>query len=299
MKTVLITGASGFLGQAIVKELSASEDWEIYAVTSGRRAVSFPKGVHTVAADLTSESSRKELFQMISPHSMIHLAWNLSKRGFLNSDTNLTWMTASLDLLNLFARGGKRFLFAGSSSEYGYNRPICRESDATEPSDLYGLCKLSFERIAAQFCASCGVECSTLRIFPVYGPGEGSTVHAIPAAIDALLRGEQFVCKGPNNIWDYVYVDDVAKAAVSVLESSFCGTVNIASGKGTPMRDAFCAVAAQLGREDLLLFENEHIPGKTLIGDTRVLREKLGFDEFTPFARGMKATVSWWKDQRM
>jgi nucleoside-diphosphate-sugar epimerase len=297
MNDLLITGASGFLGQAIIQELSIKSEWNIFAVVSGRRNVTFPENVRVFTADLTNYLDRETLFQKVNPQYMLHLAWDLSNKKFINSENNIIWLQSSLDLLRLFSRGGKRFLFSGSSSEYGYLRHVCKESDELLPSDLYGECKLAFERVLLRHASAIGIQSSSLRVFPVYGPGEENVVHAIPAAIDTLMRRREFICKAPNNKWDYIYINDAAKAIIKVLESEYVGPVNISSGIGITMKMIFESIAKCLGEEELLSFDNENIPGHSLIGDNSILRDCVGYKSFLTFQEGIKNTVSWWKEK--
>jgi nucleoside-diphosphate-sugar epimerase len=84
-KRILITGASGFLGQVVTIKLAMEEKWDIYAVTTGRRAISFPKNVTVICSDLFNEAKRIELMESIAPHILVHLAWETND---LFSDNN-------------------------------------------------------------------------------------------------------------------------------------------------------------------------------------------------------------------
>lgn len=297
--SVLVTGASGFLGKAITSKLADKPQFTVYAVTSGRRSVSFPATVKTVAANLLDREACRKLIQETQPSIMCHLAWGLVDSKFLISPDNICWLETGLQLLSLFKEhGGRRFVFAGSSAEYGYENSICKEDEQGNPSDLYGVCKAAFTAVAAKFCADNGMEFVSARIFSVYGAGETHLLHAVPVAIDALMRGNVFVCKSPNNIWDYIYIDDAAAATVMLLESDFCGIINIASGVGSTMREVFTTIAEQLGKESLLSFENEDLPGLMLVADTAVLNEIIGFSCNYDLHEGLKQTIGWRQKQQ-
>lgn len=274
-------------------------DWEIYALTSGRRMVDMPIGVRVVSADLRRADQCEELLERIRPSVMIHLAWNLEGKDFLSIDENLRWLEISLRLLRAFNRygtGERRFVFSGSSAEYGYQQEICREDGPAQPEDLYGTCKLQFSNVACAFSEIYGIRFVNVRFFSVYGPGESHLLHIIPVEIDTLLRGHPFVCKGPNNIWDYVYIADAAEAVVNILESDYCGCVNVGNG-AISMREVTSIIAELTGRKELLSFENENAPGKMLISDTRILHEKIGFTPTIGVRAGLEKTVAWWRLQ--
>ena len=63
------------------------------------------------------------------------------------------------------------------------------------------------------------------------------------------------------------------------------------------MKNVFRAIEHILGMEGMIYYENEDAPGKTLIGDNRLLREALHFDAFTPLDDGIKKAVWWMKEQ--
>ncbi len=298
MKKLMITGAGGFLGTNLIKKLYYLKEYEIVAVISGRREIQFPFDVRIEKADLLSEEGRKDLLNKEKPDILVHLAWGLSDKNFLNDPVNIEWLEASKALLHLFKEnGGKSFLFSGSSSEYGYECGICREMGKAEPSDLYGKSKLDFEKYANEFCNRVGIKAKFARVFPVYGPGEKHILHAIPSAIFALMNEGKFVCKGPNNAWDYIYIEDAAKAMVKLLQSEYCGTVNICSGRAVTMKNVFCEISNILNKQDAVIYENESVAGKTLVGDKTILCETLEYVEFTPFEEGIKKTVEWFRDQ--
>jgi UDP-glucose 4-epimerase len=206
MQKVLITGASGFIGRSITAMAAKQPEWDVHAVISGRREVRFPENVAVEKVNLLDLSESEKLVGRLRPDIILHLAWDLGGRDFLNSPENLAWTEVSLRLLRTFIQfGGKRFIFSGSSAEYGYNQNLCTESGPARPSDVYGVCKLAVTNMTSQFCSSQKIGFCILRFFSVYGAGESNRLHVIPSAIASFLEGRDFVCKGPNNVWDYVF----------------------------------------------------------------------------------------------
>lgn len=296
METLLITGAGGFFGTAVIKQLAKANRYRIVAVTSGRKQICFPDGVLAETADLLSGC--ESLIARVKPDVILHLAWGRQDGAARNSDANIEWLEASCRILRAFLKnGGRRFVFAGTSSEYEGDSGLRQEEPADVQMSMYGETKRAFSAVASNYCQRVGVEFVDARLFTLYGENDRHELGAIPLCIRTLMKDEPFVCKAPNTIRDYVYVEDAAKAIERILESDYAGSVNISSGQPRAMREVFGFIADTLGKRDLLSFENEDACGLILAGDNRVLKNTIGFCDFTPFEDGMKKTIEWWRDQ--
>lgn len=153
MKKLLITGASGLLGKAVLKQLKGRMEYEVYAVTRYERHLETHTDIHVIECNLATEAQRERLMENIKPDILLHLAWNQEEASFRMSDTNLLWLNISISLLYLFEQyGGKRFLFAGSSSEYDGSDGVMHEAVDVIPASLYGLCKKTFNEFAREYC---------------------------------------------------------------------------------------------------------------------------------------------------
>ncbi len=296
MKTLMITGAGGLIGSAVIRQLAQEDKNLIVAVTSGRRKVFFPSNVREESANLLVPEEQRALLERVKPDVLYHLAWALDGEGFLSSDNNIRWLEASCSLLRTFAEiGGKEFFFAGSSAEYGAGE-YCKEDDICAPQSLYGECKLAFDRIADSFCRLNGIRFVCTRFFSVYGPGDRRLGRALPTAVQTLLKGEPFTCKGPNNAWDYVFTEDIGRAVSVIISSDITGPVNVSSGKAVTMKQVFTEISRELNGQKLLSFENENQSGHYLVGDNSVLRG-IGFFDYTPLEDGIRKTIQWWREQ--
>jgi len=277
MIRLLLTGASGFLGRPILQELADSGDYDIYAVTSGRRAVEFPKNVKTVSANLLDRAESGKLIEEIRPEIMVHFAWDLSDSGYLKSSNNFLWLEESLFLLRTFIEaGGKYFAFAGSCSEYGTFKGFS-ESEHENNATLYGRCKSSFQTAAEKLCEINGVGYTNLRIFSTMGKGMKPGLAATTIAVASFAAGERFTCKAPYNIWDFISVDDVARAVCAVVKKQHIGAVNIGSGVPNIVGDIYKAIARKMKSEHLLSLDYENKSCDINVADTNVLSNIIGY----------------------
>ena len=91
MKKILVTGAGGFLGSAVIERLAKLDKYVTTAVISGRHPVEFPSNIHVKTANLLNENEREELMRDTRPDIILHLAWGLVGKDFWYSEENLTW----------------------------------------------------------------------------------------------------------------------------------------------------------------------------------------------------------------
>jgi len=298
MKKIMITGASGFLGKYVTEQFAMSGQYEVYAITSGRRSVEFPKGVIVKNADLLNEKETGDLIEEIQPDIMCHLAWALEDHKFLNSEKNIDWLAASIFMLRHFIKNkGSQVLFAGSSSEYGIGSLGYCETVRGREYSLYGITKYTFEQFAKTYCESSGVTFVCARYFSIYGPNDLREGRAIPTAIQTLMKGKKFICRVPYNIWDFVYVEDCARATFQLVEQKCTGCYNVASGKPQMMKDVFRLISEILQCTDLVEYNLDSTEGVSLTADSTRLKEAVGDVCNTPLRDGLEKTIAWWKKE--
>ena len=151
--------------------------------------------------------------------------------------------------------------------------------------------------IFESYAKQSGVSAAWGRIFFPYGPYEYPD-RLVPSVINALLKGEEARCTNGEQVRDFLYVEDIADAFVSLLESEVQGAVNIASGKPTAVKEIICEIGRQLGRSDLIrlgaLPQREGDPN-FLVADVKRLNEEVGWAPKTDLVSGIKKTIEWWK----
>lgn len=239
MKRVLVTGSSGFIGRYAAKEF-AQRGYEVVAV--GSREI-----------DLLDMARTRDMVRRTSATHLAHFAWYSEHGKVWNSPENQHWADASVELFEYFIRsGGQRAFFAGSCAEYdGSFQPMHERETPANPASEYGRSKNLLRQRVQEIAGEHSVGVAWGRIFFVYGPGENEARLA-PSILLPLMRNERAIVRCGNHVRDFLHVGDVANAAVSLLDSSFDGVVNIASGEGIKLSDFAMKLARLAGREELL-----------------------------------------------
>ncbi|MDR0654035.1 MAG: NAD(P)-dependent oxidoreductase [Synergistaceae bacterium] len=214
-ETVLVTGAGGFIGRYVVKELSDN----------------YPYDIHAFRGDLFS-TNLDYYVGRLAPSYLINLAW-VTGEGYLDSRENLMFVQKSLELYDAFyGYGGKRAVFIGTEQEYERSDKPLTETGAISPISYYAECKADLGRILLKSSEVGGNGFVWCRLFFIYGAGERPK-HLAPSLIRGLLANERVDCPYEGLVRDYVYVKDVAGAICHCLASGFSGAVNISGGRDT------------------------------------------------------------------
>jgi len=137
-----------------------------------------------------------------------------------------------------------------------------------------------------------------VRFFYQYGPHEDPR-RLVPVIINSLLNGEEVKLVPGDRTRDYLYIEDVASAVCAVVQSDVTGSVNIASGLPTTVRDIALKISHLLNRTDLIkIGALPYSAGEPmhLLADNTKLRGT-GWKPLVNLEDGLRQTVEWWKSQ--
>lgn len=231
---VLLTGASGFIGRQcykFLKELGC----EVVGICNKNNIADS----HLVKLDLleTHPKYLKEFVEYTRADTLLHTAWDVGP-GYQNSVNNLAWAAKSLELVKEFyATGGKRVVTVGSCFEYDFtyrieNYPLHENYIGQKsPTTVYGTSKLSMYNMIRKYAESKNLNYAHARVFYLFGPHEASN-RLVPSITRSLLEKGTADCSHGAQIRDFMYVEDVADAIVTLTTfPSTNGLFNIGSGK--------------------------------------------------------------------
>jgi nucleoside-diphosphate-sugar epimerase len=299
-KKVLLTGANGFIGRHAIPFL-AKLGYEVHAVFyPNDSGLNEGKNIFLHRCNLLNMEEQKQLLAKIKPTHLLHFAWYAVPGKYWTSIENLRWVQASINLLiDFIENGGTRAVFAGSCAEYDWNYGYCSEGiTPTRPQTLYGTCKNSLQEIVSQFSKQTGVSSAWGRIFFLYGPYEAK-IRLIPSVIISLLQNQPARCTHGNQIRDFLHVEDVASAFVSLLESNIEGPINIASGQPIALKTVFKQIATYLKQLDLLELGSIPVPDNEpslLVANVERLTKEVGWTPHYTLNEGLMQTIEWWRN---
>jgi len=302
MNTVLVTGATGFIGRHCLP-LFKAQGYDVHGVSWQQNPESV-SGITFHRLDLLDPGQTSKILRDVQPTHLLHLAWYAVPRLYWTSEENKRWLEASRHLIQQFqSLGGKRLVIAGTCAEYDWSLGTERFDEVLTPlapATLYGQCKQSLDAWVESFTHETGMSAACGRIFMLYGPHEHPD-RLVSGIIRGLLQRQPVPCSLGDQIRDVMYVKDVAAAFAALLDSAVSGPVNIATGEPLRVKDLIHRIATMLQGQSFMRFGERPMPvgepGK-IVADVRRLREDVGWHPTYTLDQGLVETISWWK-QRM
>jgi nucleoside-diphosphate-sugar epimerase len=267
---ILLTGANGFIGRHVVKELTRF-GIDVITVGSGLHAAS--SGHLTL--DLLAKPDLGPILCSLKPTHLIHLAWYTEHGKYWDSEVNLGWMVGTYHLLeSFFKSGGEHAFLAGTCAEYDWRYGYCDEElTPCNPSTLYGIAKDTTRRMCQMLRKTYGTQMAWGRVFFPYGPGEGER-RLIPSLFRAFRKEIPPFGVNGNFIRDFIHVSDLAKAICQISMQRIDGVVNLCSGTPVSLNE-IVEIVADLCNSDCRLILDLKSPKRdepdVLIGNTQKL----------------------------
>jgi nucleoside-diphosphate-sugar epimerase len=300
MKKAIVTGANGFVGTAVCKELS-EQGVEVIAIV--RRPdelfsdIGKNYGFRIVYADLSNFRNLADFITDRDVDVFYHFAW-VGSAGTLRGDADVQIKNVQYTCDTVRAcsdMGCKRFVFASSIMEY--------EIEATMATDvtpglntLYCSAKVAADYMARTIAGSLGVDYIRAVISNIYGPGELSP-RLVNTSIRKMLKGEYCAFSAGEQLYDFIYVTDAAKTFVAIgVKGKSNRTYYIGSHEPKPLKEFLItlrdcvdpSIEIGLGK---LPFSGVSLTYKEF--DIYAVKNDTGFVPKISFKEGINKTVAW------
>jgi UDP-glucose 4-epimerase len=299
---IFLTGASGFVGSFLLRNLLSSGKHEVAVLLRTPEFASRIKDLfinsQIIQGDLGNQSVFEAQVKKFQPDTFVHIAWN----GVMGNDRNaLTqWRNVpeALELVEMASRvGAKHWVGLGSQAEYGPCQNKIDEKTNTKPTTLYGVSKLATCNLSERLCQELGLRHAWLRLFSSYGPADNSD-WLIPYLIRSLLAGQKPSLTYAEQLWDYIYIEDVASAIEAVIENpAASGIFNLGSGQALILRSMIENIRDLIDPALPLGFgEVPYRPDQVMHLEADISRLKI-FTGWSPnfrFDTAIKKTVDWY-----
>ena len=298
MKTVVITGADGFIGSHLVHYF-ADRGVEVYALvvkkSPVRHCIEHLKHVVVVEGDLTNRDSLIPALP-VEADAFFHLAWAGVAPEHRNSiDIQMENVGLCISAARLAAAiGAKRFIMPGSTMEYMYSGGNINASSLPSPQNAYGAAKISARYLCQSLCEELALPFIYVVITGIYS-ADRTDNNVIYYTISSLLKGERPSLTKLEQLWDYVHIDDVVAAFGAVAEKGRPGGFyTIGHGDNWPLSNYIYQIrdiinpSLELGIGEVP-YKNECLPSSCV--DLGPLIRDTGFKPQIPFHEGIKEVI--------
>lgn len=266
MKTLILTGAAGFLAHHVIKEAHEGK-WRVIGVDKRPIPANHSVPDEFIQTDVFDLNYR----DLMGADAVVHFAWRTNIFDCLSHprESSRDNIDMSVHLLEVCKIAKIPFLvFPSTASLYSHTLPPWNEESQVEPIEHYSWEKLSVENLCRMYARHFSVPSVTLRFFQVYGECQrkDTSIHIFQEKIRAGEPLTVFKPKDPSldsPKRDFVYAGDVARAvmlAIKFRERVTGETVNVCTGRTTSILD----IVAKMGGTPVM------VPGRDYDVDVHV-----------------------------
>ncbi|MGD9561734.1 MAG: SDR family NAD(P)-dependent oxidoreductase [Pyrinomonadaceae bacterium] len=317
-KSVLITGAAGFIGSHLATRLLDEGGWNITIVDdlndfyspevkrANLRAIGSEGDFRFVEADIRSSESLARVFEETSFDCIVHLAARAGVRPSLSepklyAETNIT---GTMNLLELAREHTvPQFVFGSSSSVYGINSkvPFSEDDRIHQPISPYAATKAAGELLCHTYSHLFGFRTVCLRFFTVYGARQRPDL-AIHKFSKLIWEGKPIQMFGDGSARrDYTYIDDIIQGVRASMDydGSMHEVFNLGESETTELSRLIELIEASLGKK-ATIDRQPMQPGDVPItfADISKARKLLNYSPTTKIEEGIPKFAEWFLSAR-
>jgi len=301
-QNVLVVGATGFIGQRLVRRLveAWAQVWVGVAPDeASERVATLPSHVERLVFDLRDEEAVRDGVVKAAPQ----IVFNLAAVGVTNPEidpslaleVNVGGVIHLLEVLK--GRSTRRVVLVGTCYEYGAREAF----EGLDPFNAYAASKAAAWAFGRMYWRAYGLPVVTVRPFQVYGPGQpGRTL--IPAAISAALAGQDFPMTPGGQARDFIFVDDVVAGMMAAAEAPGIEgeSLDLGTGQAHVIRDVVAHIWEVVEAQgQILLGALPYRPGEVMhsVADAERTARLTGWQALTTLEEGLQQTIQSYTEQ--
>lgn len=295
---IIVTGAAGFIGSNLVRELS-SAGHRVFSVdnlhTGTEKNIAGLENVRFFSI----ESGSLDTLTLPFIDVIMHLGMPSSAPMYVK-EPELEQKTVNefRALLEFAKTSDSKVVFASTSSLYGCLPVPQSETMKVRPFDGYTRARFEIERLAREHSKNTGLSSVGLRLFSVYGPGEehkGIYANIISQFLWKMQKGGRPQIYGDGRqTRDFIFVDDVVTAFMNAMEHDGSGIFNIGTGVRTSFNQVVDMLNEAIGKDIKPIYAPNPIKDyvRHTQADCTIAREEIGFYSSCNLENGIKKMLS-------
>lgn len=304
MKCAIVTGASGFLGSALIREMTG-HGVKVYAVVRNESSrveqLKALSGVEIVCCDMEDLAELPEKVQE-QPEVYYHMAWEGSS-GPARADytlqlKNVRWM---LDGVNAAKKlGCKRFVGAGALAEFDVNAYTPLDGSTPNRVSCYGAAKIAAHLMTKAECCALGIDHLWAFISNTYGVGN-YTSNFVNFASKTMLTGQPANFTAGEQPYDFVHVSDTAQGLFCIGDRGKANcSYYIGSSHPAKLKQFICQLRDEIDPGIQLYLGAVPFNGvqhAESVFDCTPLMRDTGYQPRVTFQEGLRMTIPWLRKQ--
>lgn len=303
MKKAIVTGANGFVGAALCRELCKQGIRVIAIVRNKAEFIAKTKdlpGLAVVCLELSQFCNLAEMIQDRDIDILYHFAWEGSAgalRG--DADVQINNVRYACDTVKACAdMGVRRFVFAASIMEYEISAVMA--TDVTpEINTLYASAKTAADYMVRAIAGNLGIDYIRAVISNIYGPGEMSP-RLINTSLKRMILGEHCAFSAGEQFYDFIYIDDAVRAFAAIGEKGKANrTYYIGTQERQKLKYFLIEMKNQINPEMEIGLGEIPFHGVSLSYeefDRNAVKDDTGFVPQFSFAEGIRNTADWLRE---
>lgn len=265
---ILVTGATGFIGNNLIRLLLKNKENQIIATSSNfKKAKTFDWFSKVTYLEYNiNNNTTEDLFNFFKrPNQLIHLAWDKLSDVRNIAHTKEILSNHSKFIKNIVSSGLEEIVVAGTCFEYGMIEGCLREDFKINPSNPYGIAKNRLREFIIDLKKEYNIRYKWIRLFYIYG--EGQSKNSLIYLLDQAIKNKdkQFNMSGGEQIRDYLNIYEVVNyiSLIAKQNTYFDRVINCCSGNPISVKDLVnqflkdkgCSIELNLGHYPYRDFE--------------------------------------------